>query len=136
MVFNLKSLFFWAVDDHTDMTFTPHIETRTRRGMGVDFRKAFSKYNNVESRLIYSDESPRDGDLRGTVVSNLTDPEFDEDRFGGFYKHYWNTPPDSDLSLGMIADIHLVSDDSFLAGNRRRRYCKTNCALHYFSASI
>lgn len=132
----LKLPLFLVLDDYTDATVTPFIETKTRNGAQLDFRKAFSKYSNWNSRFIYSNERPRDGNLRGTVITGLDDPTFDEDRFGGFIKQGWRTSSDSDLDLGIVTDIHYVSDDLFLReiedeeiGRRNAQYTVSSIML-------
>ncbi|RMG43208.1 MAG: LPS-assembly protein LptD [Candidatus Dadabacteria bacterium] len=112
--FQLKQPFFLVINDSADFMLSPFIETRTRRGSGFDLRAAFSRRHNFEGRIIYSDESPRNGDLRGTNVAGLSDPTFDENRFGGFLKHSFRTANDSFIPFSMITDLHLVSDDLFL----------------------
>ncbi|RIL08804.1 MAG: hypothetical protein DCC75_08030 [Proteobacteria bacterium] len=52
---------FVVIDESTDMTVAPFIETKSRIGSGFDFRKTFSRQSGLESRLIYSDERARDG---------------------------------------------------------------------------
>ncbi|MCB0317451.1 MAG: LPS-assembly protein LptD [Bdellovibrionales bacterium] len=132
----LKQPLFVVLDDHTDVTFSPFIETETRVGSQVDFRKAFSKYHNLDSRFIYSNEAKRNGELRGTRVDGLVDPTFDEDRYGGYYKHVWRSDSDVMIPSSFIADIHLVSDDLFLRefddeeiGKRFSRYTTSIVAL-------
>lgn len=105
---------FLVIDDYTDVTLTPFIEAESRYGTSIDFRKAFSRRSYINSRLIYSDESQRDGDLRGTVTTGLFDPEFDESRFGGFFEQRWSSGPEASIPLNYVADIHLISDDLFL----------------------
>jgi LPS-assembly protein len=112
--FSYSQPIFWAVDDYTDLIFEPFIQTDTRMGMGLDFRKAFSAQNNIDGRFVYSDESQRGDDLRGTRVSDLFDPTFDEDRFGGYYNQLWRSKRDADIPLVFISDLHYVSDDLFL----------------------
>lgn len=105
---------FVVIDDHTDTLIRPFVESRTRYGSAFDFRKAFSKKSSLDSRILYSNESPRDGDLRGTVIDNIYDPTIDEDRYGGFYKQNWRNEPGSIVPLSYISDVHLVSDNLFL----------------------
>ncbi|MEZ4754228.1 MAG: LPS assembly protein LptD [Bdellovibrionota bacterium] len=127
---------FLVLDEHTDITFTPFIETNTRIGSKLDFRKAFSKRNNINSRIIYSDESRRNGELRGTRVDGLDDPTFDNDRLGGFYKHIWRSDTDAAIPTSFVADVHLISDDLFLRefddeeiGKRFARYSTSTAAI-------
>ncbi|MCB0338907.1 MAG: LPS-assembly protein LptD, partial [Bdellovibrionales bacterium] len=105
---------FLVLDDYTDITFTPFIESRTRRGTSGEFRRTFSNLGLLDTKFIYSDESPRDGELRGTNVSGLADPTFDDDRFGGFLKYTWKPDPELDLPVSFVADGRYVSDDLFL----------------------
>ncbi len=139
---------FGVIDDTSDITLTPFGETRTRVGTGFDFRKAFSTRSSMNGRIVYSNESARDGDLRGTDVTNLFDPTFDEDRFGGFFKQSWSTPSTAAIPLSIVSDIHLVSDSLFLRemedeeiGLSNSRFTTSrvlmNAALgDYFSANV
>lgn len=118
-----------VVDDYSDFTFTPFIETKTRRGMGIDYRHALSTNHSLDARFVYSDERPRDDNLRGTNVSGLSDPGFDDHRFGGYYSQSWSSDSSSAIDGSLFADIHLVSDDLFLReiedpeiGKRNARY--------------
>jgi LPS-assembly protein len=120
---------FVVIDDYTDVTLNPFTENRTRSGIKFDFRKVFSRSSNIASRFVYSDESSRGDSLRGTNVEGLYDPEFDKNRFGGFLKQSWKNDSDALIPLGMVTDIHYVSDDLFLReledediGRRTARY--------------
>ena len=109
--FGLKLPLFLVLDDSTDMTLTPFTETKTRNGSFVDFRKAFSKRDFINSRFLYSNESPRGDALRGTVTTGMFDPTFDQNRVAGFYDQAWSTEQDADVPLAFAADLHYVSDD-------------------------
>jgi LPS-assembly protein len=111
--FGYTQPFYYVVDPNSDATLTPFIETETRLGTSLDFRRAFSRSHDLQTRVYFSDESARDGDLRGTVVDNLFDPTFDDNRFGGFYRQRWMPAPGG-LPVSAIADINYVSDDLFL----------------------
>lgn len=140
---SLHQPIFGVIDDHTDVTLTPFIESRTRWGAALDARKAFSRYNYAEGRLLYSDESLRDGSLRGTDLSGIADPpvnedgEFDEEnRFGGYFSQLWRSDPSADLSASFLADVHYVSDDLLLRemdepsiGSPEDRYATSTMAL-------
>ncbi|MCB0333694.1 MAG: LPS assembly protein LptD, partial [Bdellovibrionales bacterium] len=139
---------FGVIDDTSDITLTPFGETRTRFGTGFDYRKAFSTRSSMSGRFVYSDESARDNDLRGTDVSNLFDPTFDEDRMGGFFKQSWSTPSSAIVPVSIVSDIHLVSDSLYLRemddpdiGLSNSRFTTSrvlmNAALgDYFSANL
>ena len=145
----LKVPLFMVIDESTDMTLRPFYEAKTRQGLGLDFRKTYSRQNAIRSRLMYSDESARDGDLRGIVYSDpdspgslitnldqLSSPPFDENRMGGFYSQSWTTEPGADVPVSFLADIHYVSDDLFLRelpdediGDPQSRYTSSNIVL-------
>lgn len=108
-----KQPIFAVINDSVDMTFTPFTESKTRHGLGIDYRQSFSKSSGLATRWIYSDERPRDGDLRGTNVSGMYDPTFDEDRLGGFVSQSWQSDADVAIPSTLITDIHYVSDDLF-----------------------
>lgn len=103
--------YYWVTDNNSDITFRPFVQSRTRGGARVDFRRAHSHRNYFEGSILYSNESLRDGDLRGTVVAGLNDPNFDEDRFGVYYKQLWQNSHESKYPSSFSADIHYMSDD-------------------------
>lgn len=109
--FELYAPIYAVVDGSTDFTFTPFIEARTRAGLGLEFRKDFSRDNKLRSKFIYSNESLRDGALRGTVTQGLFDPTFDEDRFAAYVNDVWRGDFVGDNQFTFISDIHYISDD-------------------------
>lgn len=102
---------FAVVDGSTDFTFTPFIETKTRAGLGLEFRKDISRDHKIRSKFIYSNESMRDGALRGTVTQGLFDPTFDQNRFGAYVSDIWRGEFSEDNNFTFVSDIHYVSDD-------------------------
>lgn len=113
--FKAKIPLFIVADDSTDFLLAPFTETKTRTGLGFDYRQSFSRFNEVNSRMVYSNESARDGDLRGTNVSGIYAPHpeyqyFDNDRFAGYYKQLWRSNPESGVPLTFVADGHYVGD--------------------------
>ena len=105
---------FLVLDDSSDATVAPFVETKTRNGAKLDFREVFSKYSKLASRFIYSNERPRNGDLQGTNTDGLYDPTFDQDRTGLRLNQQWSSDPDSPMRLGFVTDIQYVSDDLLL----------------------
>ncbi len=132
--FVMKLPFFLVVDDSTDFTVSPFVETETRIGTGLEFRKTFSRQSKLRTRWIYSNESARGDDLKGTETAGLfeavNDPTpWDRNRAGGFYSQEYRTSSDSPIDATFVADLHLVSDDLFLReledpeiGARQSRY--------------
>ncbi len=112
--FGYKQPIYMVLSDQTDITLSPFIETETRTGTALDFRKAFSERNNIKSRFYYSDESARDGDLRGVDTTGMFDPTYDDDRFAMFYNQSWTSKKNAAVPLTAIADIHYASDDLFI----------------------
>ncbi|MGI6680879.1 MAG: LPS-assembly protein LptD [Bdellovibrionota bacterium] len=112
--FGYKQPVFFALTDQTDITISPFVQTKTRAGSAFDFRTAFSERNNVKSRFYFSDESSRDGDLRGLDVSGMTDPNFDENRFAAFYNQAWTSKKGASIPTTLVSDIHYASDDLFI----------------------
>lgn len=110
--FGVNAPFFWNIDDYTDATITPFYQSASRIGVDTEFRKVFSRQNNLEANLVFLDDSIRNGDLQGTNVDDLSDPTFDEKRFGGYIDHVWNTSIGGQ-TLQWILDAHFVSDDLF-----------------------
>jgi len=111
--FKLRLPFFWAISESTDATITPIIETESRYGSEVEFRKVFSQTASVEMGGLVVDESPRDGDLRGTDVSGLNDPTIDDTRTAGWADFSWNTRV-GETPLQVIVDGNYVGDDLML----------------------
>ncbi|NMC63060.1 MAG: LPS-assembly protein LptD, partial [SAR324 cluster bacterium] len=89
-------------------------ETQTRNGSFLDYRKAFSKRSSINSRFIYSNERPRDGDLRGTNIDGIYNPEIDDNRYGGYYKQRWSTEEDVLVPSSLVLDGRYVSDNLLL----------------------
>ncbi len=113
--FKARIPLFVVADESTDFLFAPFIETETRTGLGFDYRQSFSRFNELKSRLIYSDESARDGDLRGTNVDGVFAPRpdyqyFDNDRLAGYYKQLWRANPELGVPITFVADGHYASD--------------------------
>lgn len=103
--------YYGVTDDHSDVTVSPFIQSETRAGIRTDFRRAHSYKNYFEGSILYSNESLRDGDLRGTVVSGINDATFDDNRLGVYYKQLWQNSFESDYPTMFSADIHYMSDD-------------------------
>jgi len=111
---------FLVLDDSTDTTLTPFVQTQSRLGSDIDFRKVFSENNKAEGRFVFSNESARSNSLRGTNIQNpnnpsqeIADPTIDTNRTGGYYYQYWSTKPEDPNQMSLLADIHLVSDNLF-----------------------
>lgn len=111
--FRYRQPIFMVLDDSSDLLAAPYIETATRTGSSLQFRKSFSKQHTLNTRWYFSDESARNGDLRGIVKTDLNDPRFDEQRHGGYYEQYWSSDRDALIPSSFLADIHYVSDDLF-----------------------
>lgn len=105
---------FVALDDSTDLNLTPFTESKTRNGMVTDFKTLLSARHSIEGKLLYSNESPRDGDLRGTLTEGLADPSIDDNRWGLFYNQTYVSGEDSSLPYRVIADVHRVSDGTMV----------------------
>jgi LPS-assembly protein len=125
-----------VLDDHSDLTVTPFTETQTRYGSSLDYRHRISERHSIDGKLLYSNERPREDDLRGTNTIGIFDPSIDDDRFGGFYRHIWQSPTDWDVPLGFFSDVRLVGDSLLLReiedtdiGLRTARYLTSNAVL-------
>ncbi|RMD84797.1 MAG: LPS-assembly protein LptD, partial [Candidatus Dadabacteria bacterium] len=86
----------------------------TRRGIGVDLKKIYSRKSELDAGLLYSDESPRGDSLRGTVVSDVFEPSVDTNRFGGHLSYRWSSGRNLLLPVSLLADGRYVSDPLFL----------------------
>jgi LPS-assembly protein len=129
---------FMVLDGSTDLTFRPFTETKTRSGAALGYRQVFSEESDIQSRVLYSNESARGDDLKGTNTSGLFDPTIDTDRFGGFYQQAWRTGADALLPMAFMADGHYVSDNLFLReiedgdiGLRDARYTTSRAMLQF-----
>ncbi len=100
-----------VVDESTDFVFTPFVESRTRVGSFVDYHQVFSTKSKVSSRLIYSNEELRGDSLRGAIVDDMYDHEFDQDRFGGYHRQLWRSDSDVLIPSAFVTDLRYVSDD-------------------------
>lgn len=112
--FRYRQPIFLPLDESTDFTITPMIDTRSRVGGSLEGQRVFSKTSKVHSRFYYSNESRRGSNLRGFDVSTYSDPTVDTNRFGGFYKQQWRPDPRSELPLEFVADGHYTSDNLFI----------------------
>lgn len=134
--FQYQQPLYLVLDDYSDATVTPFVETNTRVGSALDYRRVFSRQHQVSMRGYYSDESKRGDSLRGTVITDVFDPTFDADRYGGFYRHNWSAPTDFVAPTSFIADLRHTSDSLFIReiedpdiGERGSRYLTSNLVL-------
>lgn len=111
--FEYQQPFFWDINSSTDATISPLIETKTRVGTDLEFRKAFGLTNNLEAGGTYLNESARDGDLRGTNVSDLSDPTLDTNRTAGYLDHIWKGRIGEE-PFQLLIHGRYVSDDLYL----------------------
>jgi LPS-assembly protein len=112
--FRYRQPIFLPIDDSTDFTITPFVDTKSRVGTALATQKIFSTTSNLKGRMYYSNESMRGSSLRGLNVRNYADPTIDTNRFGGFYRHQWRPDPREELPLEFIADGHYTSDNLFI----------------------
>ncbi len=110
--FQFQLPFFWAVDESTDMTLIPQIETEARVGIDTELRKVFTEDHTVQIGAVYFDESKRGDDLLGTNVDDLDDKTPDEHRLGAYWEQIWDTEV-GDLPIQILIDGGYVSDDLF-----------------------
>ncbi len=127
--FELSAPFFWNIDDSTDATITSVLQTSSRVGLDVEFRKVLSKNSRVDAGVVYLNESLRgraaDGspNLQGTVIDDYFDQTIDENRLGLYLNHNWQGEV-AGIDFQWILDGSYVSDD-FLP----REYEKSEIAL-------
>jgi len=139
---------YLVIDDYSDLTISPFIESNTRQGVKFDYRKVFSQRGMLDGGLVYSNERPRDGELRGTNTTDLFDPEIDDDRLGGYLTQRWRTDRGAIVPLQYQANIKLISDNLMLReldlpdiGSAQDRYTRSNVSLSssfgsYVTASV
>jgi LPS-assembly protein len=111
--FEYSQPIFVAVNDNADMMIEPFVETETRYGISTRYTQKFSMRSDLDAKLTFSDESLRDGDLRGTQTAGLYDPTFDEQRTGGFLKYRWQAK-EGEIPYSINVDGRYVSDDLYL----------------------
>ncbi len=112
--FQYSQPIFWNVNESTDVILTPFTETQTRTGTTLQVNALPSRRNSIDTKVIFSDESARGDDLKGTQTGGLFDPTFDKNRVGGYYRQRWKAAPGADLPLSFVADGRYVSDDLFV----------------------
>lgn len=112
--FRYRQPIFLPIDDSTDFTITPFVDTKSRVGSAFTVQKVYSSSSNVRGRLYYSNESMRGSNLRGFNVSTYSDPTVDTNRFGGFYRQQWRPDRRAELPIEFIADGHYTSDNLFV----------------------
>ncbi|NLF24789.1 MAG: LPS-assembly protein LptD [Deltaproteobacteria bacterium] len=105
---------FVVLDGSSDFTLKPFIQTKTRIGSSLEYRRVFSEKSEMKGRVVYSNESARGDSLRGTDTDGLYDPTFEKNRIGGFYSQIWRSAPESSVPLGFVVDGHYVPDSLFL----------------------
>ncbi len=133
--FSLELPFFWAIDDSTDATITPIVDTKTRWGVDVEGRKIFSRRNRLQFGVTYLNENWRDGELQGTDVSDLANPLIGVNRFGGYLNQSWSSDV-ADEPVQFLLDGNYVTDDLFLReyekeeiGPSNSRYVTSNAVF-------
>ncbi|HQH26342.1 MAG TPA: LPS assembly protein LptD [Oligoflexia bacterium] len=100
---------FLALNESSDMTLTMDYESNVHIGGEVEYRRIFSRRNELETGHIYLNESARDGDLLGTNTDGLYDDSIDANRYGGYLNHSW-----SGSSVQYLMRGRYVSDDLFV----------------------
>jgi LPS-assembly protein len=109
--FSYRQPVFVVLDDSSDLTLTPFIQTMSRYGTGLDYQQAFSYTSNLKLGGLYSNESWRDGNLRGLNTLGYADPAIDTNRTGQYLMYQWQSGPQSDVPLQVILDGHHASDN-------------------------
>jgi LPS-assembly protein len=102
---------FLNVDETTGFTFTPFVAAKSRVGGELAFERVFSQTHSLNAGALYSNESMRDGQLRGLNISDMDDSSIDTNRFGGFYRQKWTSGADEPEPVEFIADGRYVSDN-------------------------
>jgi len=109
---------FLPLDGSTDLTVTPFVETESRYGSSFKFRKELSLRNSLRGKFLYSNESAREGELRGLQVPDGlppgTLPDIGTDRVGLMYGQSWRSDDTAIVPSSFAADIRYTSDDEFL----------------------
>jgi LPS-assembly protein len=112
--FQLAQPIFLSVDDTTGLTVTPFFATRSRVGSEFVFEKVFSNTSRLDAGVTYSNESLRDGELRGLNLNGVAEPWIDDNRFGGFWKQRWVSDDKDPYPVEFIVDGRYTSDNVYL----------------------
>lgn len=105
---------FLSMDDTTGLTVTPFFASRSRVGSEFVFEKVFSQTSRLDAGVTYSNESLRDGALRGLNLQGVAEPWIDDDRFGGFWKQRWVSDDKDPYPIEFIVDGRYTSDNLYL----------------------
>jgi LPS-assembly protein len=105
---------FLSVDETTGFTVTPFLASRSRVGSEFVFEKVFSQTSRLDLGVTYSNESLRDGELRGLNVNGLAEPWIDDNRFGGFWKQRWVSDSKDPYPVEFLVDGRYTSDNLYL----------------------
>lgn len=111
--FELELPFFWAINNSTDATITPVMESRVRVGSMTEYRKVFSKTHRIELGATYLNEAARGDKLLGTNLSGLADPTIDTHRIAGYVDQFASFEL-SEQPFQVILDGNYVGDDLLL----------------------
>ncbi|MFN4894618.1 MAG: LPS-assembly protein LptD [Pseudomonadota bacterium] len=105
---------FLSLDDTTGFTVTPFIATRSRVGSEFAFEKVFSQTSRMDAGFTYSNESLRDGELRGLNIKDVAEPWIDDNRFGGYWKQRWVSDAKDPYPVEFLVDGRYTSDNLYL----------------------
>ena len=133
--FSVELPFFWAMGPSTDSTITGLYESEVRSGVDTEFRTIFSRRHTLNFGVIYANESARKGQLLGTDINGLNDPELDENRVGAYVKQSWS----GDLGpvpLKFFLNGAYVSDDLFIREIEKREIAPYNSRFVTSSALL
>lgn len=105
---------FIPLSESADFHISPFVQTKTRYGASSQVKKIFSEENKLEGKFLYSDESQRKGDLRGTRVADLVSDKIDTNRTGVYFNQIYRADESALVPIRLISDIHYTSDDTMV----------------------
>ena len=111
--------YFFNIDESTDLTVSPFVNTSSRYGSDFRYKQYYSKNHDVDSLFVYSNESLRGDSRRGLNDIDYFDKRIDTNRLGVYYSEYWKADKDAPIDLKYLAEIHYASDDFLI---RELRY--------------
>ena len=114
--FQFMQPIFGVIDDTSDVLLSPFVATQSRVGSTLEFRKIFSNYNQINSHVMYSNETQRGDESRGIDFTTFEQNKslIDTNRFGVAYQQSWRGEKDDIVPWGMNSDVRYVSDDLLL----------------------
>lgn len=112
---SVEAPLFIPPDQHSELMLTPFVQTKTRAGLKLDYKRLFREKAFVESTVVYSNEElrKRNGvfETRGTNARLYSDPNIDANRVGAKIRAFMPVFNSEDFRTQFFVDIRRTSDD-------------------------